>query len=182
MQELPVEPELAADSVDRVAGDRQTDRGEVDADLVHPPRLEADAKQRVTRQPLLELELRDRLARRLRVERLARRIPAVTPDRRLDPPGARARLPADEREVLALERAVSDELLEASRTPRRSVRRRAGPMCPGRAGGRSRAGPPPPRPRRARPARARACRPRAPAPGWTTTPAGLSTTSRWSSS
>ena len=35
------------DAVDRVADDRQVDRREMDADLVHPPRLERDAQQRM---------------------------------------------------------------------------------------------------------------------------------------
>ena len=88
MQELTVEPELAADPVHRVAGDRQVDRREVDADLVHAPRLEPHAEQRVALQALLELEVRDRVSRRVGVERLARRVATVAADRSLDPAGA----------------------------------------------------------------------------------------------
>ena len=40
VQELALEAEVAGDAVDGVAGDRQLDRLEVDADLVRPPRLE----------------------------------------------------------------------------------------------------------------------------------------------
>ena len=67
MQELPLEPEVAGDAVDRVADDRQVDRRQVHADLVRPPRLEPDAQQRV-RGPSSssDLEVRDRVARRRR--------------------------------------------------------------------------------------------------------------------
>ena len=88
VQELTVEPELAADPVHRVARDRQVDRCEVDADLMHPPRLEPHAEQRVALQALLELEVRDRVSRRVGVERLPRRVATVAADRSLDPAGA----------------------------------------------------------------------------------------------
>ena len=52
MEELPLEAEIAADAVDGVAGDRQPDRREMDADLVRASRLEADAEKRVARQEL----------------------------------------------------------------------------------------------------------------------------------
>ena len=48
MQELAPEGGLG-DAVDGVADDREVDRGEVDADLVRPPRLEADVEERVAR-------------------------------------------------------------------------------------------------------------------------------------
>ena len=83
VQELPSECRLG-NAVDRVADDRQVDRREMDADLVHPPCLERDAQQRVIRPEPLDFEMRDRLARRVRVERDAGRIVAVAPDRRLD--------------------------------------------------------------------------------------------------
>jgi hypothetical protein len=85
----------------------------MDADLVHPARLEPDPQQRVAREELLELEVRDRLARRIGVERLAGRVAAVASDRRLDPARPRARLPAHEPEVASLELTVPNELLEA---------------------------------------------------------------------
>ena len=62
-----------------------------------------------------------------------------------------------------------------------SARARSAPTCRGRAGARSRAAPDR-RPRPSRRARRRACPLAWPAPGWTTSPAGLSTTSRCSSS
>ena len=52
MQELPSERRLG-DAVDGVADDRQVDRGEVDADLVHATGLEPHAQQRVLGQEAL---------------------------------------------------------------------------------------------------------------------------------
>ena len=46
MQELAAERRLG-DAVDRVADDREVDRGEVDADLVGTAGLEGDAEERV---------------------------------------------------------------------------------------------------------------------------------------
>ena len=64
------------------------------------------------REELVELEVRHGVARRVAVERLARRVAAVAADRRLNPAGAGARLAADERDVLAFELAVADEVLQ----------------------------------------------------------------------
>jgi len=111
VQELPFEAE-PRDAVDAVAGDGQVDRGQVHADLVRSAGLEPDAEERVLRQELRDLEVRDRLARRVRVERLPGRLGAVAADRRLDPAAAGARVPADEREVLALQPAAAHERLE----------------------------------------------------------------------
>jgi hypothetical protein len=84
----------------------------VDTDLVHAAGFEADAQERVAREELDELEVRDRLTRAVAVEGLARRVPAVAADRRLDPARARPRLAPDEREVLAFQVAATDELLQ----------------------------------------------------------------------
>ena len=46
VQELPRKPGLGH-AVDGVADDRQVDRRQVDADLVHPPGFERDPKQRL---------------------------------------------------------------------------------------------------------------------------------------
>jgi hypothetical protein len=97
VEELAVEAELVRAPVERVAGDGQVDRGKVDADLVRPARLEANVEQRVAREQLRQLELRDRLPRDLGVERVPQRIAAVAADRRLDPPPAGARPADDER-------------------------------------------------------------------------------------
>ena len=116
MQELALQFEVRH-AVDPVARDGQVDRREVDADLVRPPRLEPHPQQRVPGQQLDHLEVCDRLARRVRVERLARRLGPVAPDRRLDPPAARARPTADERQVFALEPVAADERLQAAVCP-----------------------------------------------------------------
>ena len=62
MEELPVQP-LHRDPVLGVADDGETDRLEVDADLVRAARLEADAQERVLPQEVLQLEVGNRVAR-----------------------------------------------------------------------------------------------------------------------
>src|SRR6478672_7278681 len=74
--------------------------------------LEPDVEQGVPVEQALDLEVRDRLARRVGVERVARRLPPVAADRRLDSPGPGARPPADERLVPALELPRSHQLLQ----------------------------------------------------------------------
>src|SRR4051794_27217569 len=111
MQELPTETG-ERHAVDRIAGDRQFDRREVHADLVHPTRLEPHAKQRVPGEQPLDLELRDCVTCGIRVERDPRRVAAVAADRRLDPSRPRARASVHERDVRPLERAVTHELLQ----------------------------------------------------------------------
>src|SRR5438874_2469935 len=76
------------------------------------------------REELDELKVRDRLAGRVGVERVPERIPAVAPNRRLDPSAARARASDDEREIVALELTAAHErlqpamrLLRARRSP-----------------------------------------------------------------
>ena len=54
-------------------------------------------------QRLAHLEVRDGLARLVRVERAMRGISPVSPDRGVDPAGARPRAPAHEREVAPVE-------------------------------------------------------------------------------
>jgi len=113
MEELPAELG-GRDPVDRVADDWQVDRGQVNADLVRPAGLEADREQRVVRQEPLELEMRDRLAGRIRVERLTERIVTVAADRRLDAAASRARPATDERQIAAVERPLANELLQSA--------------------------------------------------------------------
>jgi hypothetical protein len=84
VEELALEAELPGPSVDAVAGDREIDRGEVDANLMGAAGLESDVKQGVPRQQLRQLEVRDRVAWRVRVERVAHRVAAVAADGRLD--------------------------------------------------------------------------------------------------
>ena len=68
VQELALEAELTGPAVDGVSGDGESDGGEMDADLMRPARLELHVEERVAREELNELEVRDRLARRVGVE------------------------------------------------------------------------------------------------------------------
>ena len=112
MEELAFQAQVAGAAVERVAGHRQVDRVEVDADLVRPPGFQRHAEQGVPRQQLLDLEVRHRLARRVRVERLPHRVATVASDRCVDRPAAGARTADDEREVLARQLPRLHELLE----------------------------------------------------------------------
>ncbi len=113
VQELPLEAEVARDTVDGVAADRQPDRLEMDANLVRAPRLEAHLEERAAAEGLLHLEPGDGVARRLGVERVTRAVAAVATDRRLDPPGARPRCAQHESEVAALHPSFPDRLGQA---------------------------------------------------------------------
>ena len=62
----------------------------------------------------------------------------VAADRRVDRPAPRARLADDERDVLARRARGVARAAAAARTPPATGRRRAGPTCRGRGGGRSR--------------------------------------------
>ena len=110
------------------------------------PGLQPDAQQRVVRERALDLEVRHRLARLVRVGRHARADAAVAAERRVDraAPGGRAAL--DEGEVLAHEVAPPPAPPSARRARRLSGRRRAARRCRGRGGARSpgRAGSSPP--------------------------------------
>jgi hypothetical protein len=143
-----------------------------------PAGLEADVEERVIAHRR-HLEPCHRLARRQRVERVPRAIPAVTADPP-DPSRRRLRLARTSAEyVRSSSRGVSSW---SSSYASSSGRRPTGRMCRDRAGGRSRGGHrrhrPRPRGRAALDERARARQPA----GWTTRPAGLSTMSRCSSS
>ena len=112
MEELAIELELAGPAVDGISGDRQVDRGEVDADLVGPARLEPDVEQRVARQELTHIEVGDRIARRVGVERMPQGVAPVAADRRFDPAAARPWSPDDERDVMTIELMAAHELLQ----------------------------------------------------------------------
>src|SRR5918992_237075 len=113
VQELASERGLRA-AVDSVADDGKVDRGQVDPDLVCPTGLEPDSKERVTSQKLLDLEMRRRLTRLVRVERMALWVGPVAPDRCLDPPAPRARPSPDERDVHSLELSPPDEISQTA--------------------------------------------------------------------
>ena len=68
MEELALETQLAGAPVDAVAGDGEVDRGEVDPDLVRTAGLERDPEECVAVEELLDLEVRHRRTRRVRVE------------------------------------------------------------------------------------------------------------------
>jgi len=112
MEKLPFETEVARDAVGGVAGDGKVDRGEMDADLMRSPRLEANAQKRVARQELLEFEVRHGRPRRVGVEGMAEPVVAVTSDRRVDRSAPGARLAHDQREVLARQGPATDETLQ----------------------------------------------------------------------
>ena len=114
MEELAPEVELACAAVERITGDREADRLEMDADLMRAPGLEPDVEEGVPREQLDDVEMRHGVARRVRVERVPERIVAVAADRRLDPSAPRARPAADKREVVPLECAPTDEPTPAS--------------------------------------------------------------------
>ena len=166
-----------------VAADRMADRRQVGADLVGAPGLQRDLQQRGARQRLdhLEVGARRRAAGRCSVDMTVRR-------RRSRPSGASmvpragVRAAGHQRQVGALHLARRGSCAGGRREPRRTWPPPAAPTCRGRGGGRC----PGARGRRRRPpGRASACASvpaRRPAPGCTTTPAGLSTTIRCSSS
>ena len=111
VQELPTELGVW-DAVGGIAHDGKFDRGQVNSDLVRAAGLEPDREQRVFRQEAFDLEVRDRLAWRVRIERPPQRVVTVAADRRLDPAGAGPRPAADERQVAAVERSLPNEVLE----------------------------------------------------------------------
>jgi hypothetical protein len=80
---------------------------------VRAARLQANAQERVLREQLLDLEVGDRLPRRGRVERMARRVGAIAADRRLDPARPGPRPAAHERQVDPFELSPAHERLQA---------------------------------------------------------------------
>src|SRR3954470_23914331 len=84
VEELALEAELVRASIDRVARNREVDRGEMDSDLVRAAGLELHVQERMPREELDELEVRDRVAWLVGIERVAHRLTAVAADRRLD--------------------------------------------------------------------------------------------------
>ena len=99
----------ASGTVDGVADDRQVDRRQMDANLVHPARLEPYAQQRVAGPEPVDLEVRHGVSRCGGVEGHPGGLAPVAADRGLDAAGAGPRTALDEREVGALERAPAHE-------------------------------------------------------------------------
>src|SRR5205085_12525328 len=97
--------QLAWTAVQRIACDREVDCREVHTNLVRPPGLEPDVEQGVAWKQLDDLEMRDRVARRVRIERALERITAIAADRRLDPAPPGARTADHQREIVTLDLA-----------------------------------------------------------------------------
>src|SRR5579864_1450827 len=97
VEELALEAELGGTPVQRVAGHGKVDSGEMNPNLVRPARLQRHAEECVSWKELLHLEVCDRVARCVCVERVAERVVAVAADRRVDRPLAGARPPVGER-------------------------------------------------------------------------------------
>ena len=175
-------PSDAGVAVLGVAGHGVADRLQVGADLVRAAGLEPHPQQRVAVEHALGLEVGDRGAAVGGVGRHAGAHAAVAAERRLDRAGAGVGAALDEREVLAHDLAPPQRALQRASGPPRSARPRAARSCRGRAGGRSRAAPRARRRRRARSSAWASVPAACPRAGCTTTPAGLSTTIRCSSS
>lgn len=111
MEELAAEPQ-AGHPVDGVARHGQIDRCEMNPDLVRSPRLQAHAQQRMLRKRLLDGEVRERVPRRVRLERPSCRIAPVAADRSLDRSPPRTGSASDEREVLPFHTSAAHEALE----------------------------------------------------------------------
>ncbi len=175
-------PRSPLDTVQGIARYGKVDRGQVDPDLVCPPRLQRDVEERMLRRRLHDLEVGHGLAGLVGVERTPRRVAARAADRSVDPTRARARMPSHQRQVSALDLTTTNGIPKsrirrsdrvATRSPDVSRSRRW--TMPGRSGSS------PPRAPRVRSCAASVPAP-LPAPGCTVSPAGLSTTTRCSSS
>jgi hypothetical protein len=90
------------------------DGGQVDADLVRPPGLEANAEQRMAREELDDVEVRHSFAWRGRIEGDSCRVGAVASDRGLDTTVLRARPAANEGQVLPLDPPLAKQPLQAA--------------------------------------------------------------------
>src|SRR3954452_8487848 len=92
----------------------------MDSNLVCPARLERHPQEGVTREQLDDLEMRDRLARRVRVEGVALCVVAVAADRGVDRAAVRTGSAADEREILARHLSRLHHLLQTAVRLRRA--------------------------------------------------------------
>jgi hypothetical protein len=86
----------------------------MDADLVRPPGLEANAEQRMAREELEDVEGRHSFARRGRIEGDSRRVAAIAAYRGLDTTVLRARPAANEGQVLPLDPPLAEQPLQAA--------------------------------------------------------------------
>src|SRR6218665_436342 len=88
------------------------DSEHVGADLVGASGLELDAQQRAAGELLDDLEMGHGAARLIGAGRHDGAVAAVAPDRSVDTAAARAWATGDERQVLALDLALADRLLQ----------------------------------------------------------------------
>src|SRR5262245_37901214 len=112
MEELAAQPQIAFHAVRGVTRDREVDRSEMDADLVRATGLEPYVEECALADDLHDLEPRHGVPRLVRVERPPRGVATVAADGSLDAPRLRARRPADECEVPALDLALPDRALK----------------------------------------------------------------------
>jgi hypothetical protein len=183
VQELALEAEAGAArpaSVARIAADGMLDGRKVGADLVGTAGLEAQREQCRAGEGLADLEVGAGRARPVAGRRDQRAVGAVAADRGVDGPAARVGDPLDERNVLPAELAAAQRLAQSgvdrlgagddeqpggvaveAVDDAGAIRRTSGGAT-GESLGEGAV--------------------RLAVPGWTTTPAGLSTTIRWSSS
>ena len=183
VQELPVQAEVALHAVGRIPGDRKVDRGEVDADLVRPTGLEPDVEEGMLGKGLDDLEPGHRLAAarpcrasawsgrgdRDRWRRRCARCASAAALARARGTGARPR------DDVSRPEARTNASSERATTSSPEVSRSSRWTIPGRSGS---SPPAAPRPRSC----AASVPVDVPAPAWTVMPAGLSTTTRCSSS
>ena len=80
--------------------------------LVRPPGIETNGEERMSRQQLLDVEMRYGVARRVRIQGSPHRIVPVAPDRRFDPPAPRARPACNEGQIAPLELPSAHEILQ----------------------------------------------------------------------
>src|SRR5207245_5384839 len=108
-----------AGAVDAVADDRVAERGEVDAELMGPPGLRTQAQQRRPRQPLEDLELRDRGPWPPAAQAHPLPLVRMAPDRPVDDPARPRDASVHQSKVGFLDRALA----ELSREPLERRRR-----------------------------------------------------------
>src|SRR5215213_1800341 len=114
VQELPPQPVSPGVPVARIAADGMADRGEVRADLVGAPGLQARLDQRVRLQGLDHSEVGARLAGAAPAHGATLGRAMVAAQRRVDRPLARARPSLHQGEIAAGEPAVADHLGETA--------------------------------------------------------------------
>ena len=102
-------------TVDRIADDGMSDRGEVDADLVRPSGFESERDERGRRHAPENAVMRDGTPAFFpRARRPAAAVARVADQIESDRPGVAGDVPFDDRHVLALDVVAAEELLESA--------------------------------------------------------------------